>query len=108
MHIHHNQEEIQVLKLIGAPNAFITRPFLYMGMWYGLLGAIIGILFVTGFMWGVGIAVRELAYLYHMHFPLLGLSLQQAYTIVFLAILLSWLGAGLAVRRQLSSIEPYY
>ena len=34
-------EEIKVLKLVGATNAFITRPFLYSGAIYGLGGALI-------------------------------------------------------------------
>ena len=34
-------EEIKVLKLVGATNAFITRPFLYSGAIYGLGGALV-------------------------------------------------------------------
>ena len=30
------REEIIVIKLIGATNAFIRRPFLYLGLWLGL------------------------------------------------------------------------
>src|SRR5690606_15689932 len=37
--IFNRREEIEVSKLIGATNAFIRRPFLYSGLWYGLLGA---------------------------------------------------------------------
>ena len=105
--IHHRHEEIQVLKLIGATDAFITRPFLYSGIWYGMAGAIFAILFVNIFMLSVAVAVQELAAVYHMHYPLLGLSVKQAYSIVFVAICLGWIGANLSVRRQLSSIEPY-
>ena len=35
-----NKEEIQTMKLIGATNGFILRPYLYSGMWFGLLGAL--------------------------------------------------------------------
>lgn len=34
-----NKEEIQTMKLIGATDAYILRPYLYSGMWFGLLGA---------------------------------------------------------------------
>lgn len=105
--IHHRHEEIQVLKLIGATDAFITRPFLYSGIWYGMAGAIFAILFVNIFMLSIAFAVQELAAVYHMHYPLLGLSVKQAYSIVFVATCLGWIGANLSVRRQLSFIEPY-
>ena len=36
--IQNRYQEIIVTKLIGATDAFIRRPFLYGGVWYGLLG----------------------------------------------------------------------
>ncbi|EDM57086.1 cell division protein FtsX [Vibrio parahaemolyticus AQ3810] len=36
-----NKEEIQTMKLIGATDGFILRPYLYTGMWFGVLGAVI-------------------------------------------------------------------
>jgi cell division transport system permease protein len=105
--IHNRHEEIQVLKLIGATDSFILRPFLYSGMWYGMVGAIFAVLFVNIFMLSVAVAVQELASVYHMHYPLLGLTVKQAYLIVLAAVSLGWLGARLSVKRQLASIEPY-
>jgi len=105
--IHNRHEEIQVLKLIGATDAYILRPFLYSGIWYGLIGAVFAIFFVNIFMLSVAVAVQELATVYHMHYPLLGLSVKQAYLIVVTAVFLGWLGARLSVKRQLASIEPY-
>ncbi|STX29834.1 cell division transport system permease protein [Legionella beliardensis] len=105
--LHNRKGEVQLLKLIGATDAFILRPFLYTGIWYGMLGAIFAVFFINIFMLSVAIAVRELSSAYHMHYPLLGLSVRQAYLIVFAAIFLGWLGARLTIKRQLSSIEPY-
>jgi cell division transport system permease protein len=36
--IENRREEIEVTKLIGASNAFVRRPFLWTGFWYGLFG----------------------------------------------------------------------
>jgi cell division transport system permease protein len=105
--IHNRHEEIQVLKLIGATDSFIIRPFLYSGVWYGMVGAIFAVLFVNIFMLSVAVAFQELASVYHMNYPLLGLTVKQAYFIVLVAIFLGWLGAKLSVKRQLASIEPY-
>ena len=34
-----NKDEIQTMKLIGATDSFILRPYIYVGMWFGVLGA---------------------------------------------------------------------
>ena len=44
--IQNRYQEIIVTKLIGATDAFIRRPFLYGGVWYGMLGGIISWLIV--------------------------------------------------------------
>ncbi|KTD64397.1 permease-like cell division protein FtsX [Legionella spiritensis] len=105
--IHSRYEEIQVLKLIGATDAFIVRPFLYMGIWYGMAGAVFAVLLVNIFMLSIAVTAQDLAASYQMHYPLLGLSVKQAYLIVLTAVILGWIGARLSVKRQLASIEPY-
>lgn len=105
--IHNRHDEIRVLKLIGASDQFIVRPFLYTGVWYGLIGAVFAVLFVNIFMLSLAVGLQELALAYHMHYPFKGLTVFQAYLIVLAAVSLSWLGARLAVKRQLASIEPY-
>lgn len=105
--IHNRQEEIQILKLIGASDPFILRPFLYSGIWYGMAGAILAVFLVNIFILSLGIVVNQLAVVYQMHYPLAGLSIRQILLLVLFAIILGWLGARLSVKRQLASIEPY-
>ncbi|RUR18017.1 cell division protein FtsX [Legionella sp. km535] len=105
--IRNRQEEIQILKLIGATDAFILRPFLYSGIWYGMAGAICAVFLVNIFILSLGIVVNQLAIAYQMHYPLAGLSIRQILILVLFAIILGWLGARLSVKRQLASIEPY-
>lgn len=104
--LHSRQEEIQVLKLIGAKDPFILRPFLYSGVWYGALGAVFAIFMVNIFIFSLGAAVNQLAVAYQMHYPLAGLSMRQILLLVLFAIILGWMGARLSVKRQLASIEP--
>ncbi len=99
-------EEIQVLKLIGAKDSFIVRPFLYTGLWYGLGGAILAVLLVNIFLLSLTIGANQLAMAYEMHFSLIGLSVRQISLLVLTAMILSWLGAFVAVKRQLQVIEP--
>lgn len=105
--IRNRQEEIQILKLIGATDAFILRPFLYSGIWYGMAGAVLAVFLVNIFILSLGVVVNQLAVAYQMHYPLSGLSIRQILLLILFAIILGWLGARLSVKRQLASIEPY-
>lgn len=104
LHSHH--EEIQVLKLIGAADSFILRPFLYSGIWYGLSGAIVAALFVHVFILSLAMAANGLATAFQMHYSLTGLTLWQILCLLGTASILGWLGARFSVKHQLTSIEP--
>ena len=41
------KDEIEIMKLVGATNAFVRIPFVLEGMWLGILGAIIPLAFVS-------------------------------------------------------------
>lgn len=104
--IHSRYEEIQVLKLIGATDSFIARPFLYSGLWYSFFGSIFAVLFVNLVMLSLMSAIKQLSTVYQIQYPFLGLSVVQAYLLVLIATFLGWLGAQLSVKRQLALIEP--
>jgi cell division transport system permease protein len=106
--IQNRSEEIQVLKLIGATDGFIVRPFLYSGIWYGLFGALVAILLVNLFLLSLVVAANQLAEAYSMQYPFHGLPLQQTLLLLVSAAILGWLGARLSVKRQLAAIEPCY
>lgn len=104
--LHSRHEEIQVLKLIGAKDSFILRPFLYSGVWYGVIGAVFAIFLVNIFILSLGMAVNQLAVAYKINYSLDLLSMRQILLLIIFAIILGWLGARLSVKRQLASIEP--
>jgi cell division transport system permease protein len=100
------QTEIRVIKLVGGTNAFVRRPFLYTGFWYGLLGGAIAwltllltLLFVSG-------PVNRLASLYDSQFTLNWLGGQMFIALPLFGLVLGVLGAWLAVGRHLNDIEP--
>jgi len=43
------KEEIGIMKLVGATNNFVRIPFLFEGIWLGMLGAILPIIIITVF-----------------------------------------------------------
>ena len=104
--IQNRQEEIKVIKLIGATNAFIRRPFLYTGFWYGLSGGLLAWLLSSLSVSLLADSVDRLALLYSSDFQLMGLTFSEAMSLVGFSCLLGLAGSWLAVSRQLSSIEP--
>lgn len=108
LEIQNRREEIEITKLIGATNAFIRRPFLYSGFWYGISGAVLaGVLVELAFVQLHG-PVRQLAGLYQSGFSLQTLSLQDVFLLLACGAALGLLGAWLAVSRHLAAIEPGY
>lgn len=97
MAIHNRYEETHVLTFIGASNAYIIRPFLYMGVFYGLSGALLAMLFVHLITLNLASLINQLAETYEMHFVFAGLSFEQGLLLLLLAITLGWIGARLSV-----------
>ena len=98
--------EIEVSKLIGATDAFIRRPFYYLGLLQGLAGGLVAIAIVSGGLALLNREVRVLAESYGSGFRFSPLSAADTLAIVLFAGLLGWLGAQLSVSRHLREIEP--
>ncbi|SDS94775.1 cell division protein FtsX [Halopseudomonas litoralis] len=104
--IESRRNEILVIKLVGGTDAFIRRPFLYLGVLYGLLAGILAwLLLAAGLVW-LNSTVREVAALYQSDFELAGMPLQDGVTLLGGAILLGLVGAWLAVGRHAREMEP--
>ncbi|MDT8383555.1 MAG: permease-like cell division protein FtsX [Gammaproteobacteria bacterium] len=99
-------QEIVVTKLIGATNAFIRRPFLYTGLWYGLMGAVVAWLLVAILLGLLSAPVNRLSFLYNSRFSLGGLDLQTVAVLLASGVGLGLLGSWLAVGKHLKAIEP--
>ncbi len=104
--IENRRDEILVAKLVGGTDAFVRRPFLYTGVWYGLGGGIVALIILQLSLWWLNGPVRELAALYNSELTLSGLPLDGVFGLLLVAVVLGWLGAWLAVRRHLDAIEP--
>lgn len=100
------KEEIEVMKLVGATDAFIHRPFLLTGLWYGVVGGVIAWLAV-GLMsvWMEG-AVSQVAGVYNSQFQLTGLDVIEVLLMFGLAIGLGLAGSYFSVMRYIKDIEP--
>lgn len=104
--IENRRQEIEIAKLFGATDAFIRRPFLYSGLLYGAMGAVIAWLLVwTGFQL-LGGPLERLTALYSGEFRLRGLEPWAGAVLLASGALLGLLGSWLSVGRHLAAIEP--
>jgi len=99
--------EIELMALVGATHAFVRRPFLYVGAWYGLLGGIVAGAVVT-----LGVALIQppaarLAALYGTELQVAGLDATALAALLVGGPLLGLLGAWLAVGRHLAACAPH-
>jgi len=100
------KDEIILSKLIGATDAFIRRPFYYLGLTQGILGALAALGMVYVCMLILNMSILELAQLYGSDFRLGFFGIADCLTLVTFAAALGWIGAYLSVSRHLADIEP--
>jgi cell division transport system permease protein len=100
------RDEIEVEKLCGASDAFIRRPFLYHGAFYGLAGAVIAALVLAAGLMLLHGPVQRLAMLYGGELSLGAPSAGQWVLLFLIGPVLGLAGAWLSVGRQLRHIEP--
>ncbi|QTH70775.1 permease-like cell division protein FtsX [Pseudoalteromonas xiamenensis] len=98
--------EIQVMKLVGATNSFIHTPFLWTGIWYGVIGGFIAFICLTLMMWWLESAVHRVAGVYQTDFVMTGLSGSEFGILLSMAIELGFFGSFLSVNRYIKEIEP--
>lgn len=101
MDIQSRAEEIEVLQLVGASRAFVRRPYLYAGLWYGGGAGLIAVLLVLALEAAVAGPVTRLAAVYAGRLQFSGLPAALLLLVPVAAALLGWLGARLVSARQL-------
>lgn len=98
-------KEINVMQLLGATDYFITRPFLYMAMFYGLLGSLLAILFSSITVGYFADIVRYVAEMFTVTFEITLFDFSEFLFIVVASIFLAWLSAQLATNRYLRRLD---
>lgn len=106
MDILSRRAEIEIVKLIGASDSFIRRPFLYSGLWYGLAGGLMAALLLVVIFQLIAQPVANLAGLYGSEFQLRGLDLPTIGVLIGAGGFLGWIGSWIAATRHMRRIEP--
>jgi cell division transport system permease protein len=106
LNILNKYDEIVVMKLVGATDAFIHRPFLYTGFWYGLLGGLMAWFAVIIILWWMDSSITTFAAMYQKEFNITGLTGSALFTMLGLSVLLGLMGSLISVQRHVGQIEP--
>lgn len=98
-------EEIEILALVGAGDAFVRQPFLYTGLWYGLMGGLLSILLLSLTLLYLGRPLGLLLETYGTVFSMRGLGGYNTLWVLSVGGLLGWLGAWISVQRYLRQLR---
>ena len=104
--IENRRDEIEVTKLLGATNAFVRRPFLWSGFWYGLFGGLMALALVLLGLHLLEGPIARLAGLYQSNLAVSSLSVEEGAAIVAVGVVLGWVGSWLTAARHMRRIEP--
>jgi cell division transport system permease protein len=94
-------EEIGVLLLLGASRAFVRRPYLYAGIWYGLFSGLLAAVLAVLIEFALAGPVARLSQAYQGKLQVGGLPLWLLLAVPLVAAALGWLGARLVSAWQL-------
>ena len=104
--IENRREEIEVTKLIGASNAFVRRPFLWTGFWYGLFGGAFALVLVQTGLYLLKDPVTRLAGLYQGQIAVESLGIGESGTLILGAVFLGLFASWVTTARHMRRIEP--
>lgn len=104
--IQSRSQEIEVLQLVGASAAFVRRPYLYAGLWLGLLSGVVAValtLLLEAVLAGPAARVDAA---WGGRLGLVALDVTPLLALLLAAAMLGWLGARIASARHLAADEP--
>jgi len=104
--IQSRRDEITVVKMVGGTDAYVRRPFLYSGLLFGLFGAVVAAIILTGLGFWLAGPVDTLALLYQSQFSITGLGFGGFVALLLIGGSVGLIGAWLAVGQHLRNIQP--
>lgn len=103
--VYSSQTNIEVMKLLGATDQFILRPFLYTGMIYAILGGLLACLFSSLVIGYFTSAVKYVTDIFAVQFELHGVNLAEFLFLIIVCTLVGYIGAWLAATRHIKLLE---
>lgn len=103
--IESRKDEVQVFLLLGATHRYVRRPFLYLGAWYGAFGGLVGCVLLWLVSRFLGARLTPLLQSYGQDSVALTLHPTEPLLLLLASVLISLIGARLALWRHIRAIE---
>ncbi len=100
-------DELRVLKMVGATQGQIRRPFLYFGAIYGFGGGVIAAMLIALTLVVIEPPLQSLLGSYRQELQLAGFNMLFLLMILLVGCILGVMGALLAVRQRLKYLELF-
>ncbi len=100
------RDTINVMKLIGATDGFILRPFLNGGAMLGFCGALLSLILSEGLVWRLETVVTQVASVFGTTFDLHGLGWDESLLLLLISAMIGWIAAYLATVQHLRRFTP--
>ncbi len=105
LELQNSRDEIQIAQLVGATRAFIRRPFLYSGFWYGLIAGAVAWILVGLMILLIQQPLDKLIGLYDGQFSIRFFSLKETLLLLVISIGLGVTGAWMVLHQQIQQLR---
>lgn len=103
--VYSSRADIDVMKLLGATDQFILRPYLYTGMIYALLGGFVAAIFSSFIIGYFTSAVKYVTDIFAVQFALNGLSIGELIFLLVCCLVMGYVGAWIAAKRHIALLD---
>lgn len=103
--VYSSQAGIKVMKLLGATEGFILRPFIYTGIIYGVLGALFAGLFSALIIGYFTSAVQYVTDIFAVSFNLSGLGLGEMLFLLIICAAIGYISAWISAKKYIQQVE---
>lgn len=104
LNIFARRQTIMVMQLIGATEGFILRPFLYNGIFTGLISAILALVLSKVFILQIDSTMLQVSDVFGTIVNINGLSWDESLLIILFSMIIGWFSAFIATKKYLNKM----
>ncbi|OCG06895.1 cell division protein FtsX [Gilliamella sp. wkB178] len=102
LNIFARRQTIVVMQLIGATEGFILRPFLYNGIFIGLVSSVLALILSEVFILQIDAIILNVSDVFGTIFTIKGLVWDECILIILFSMIIGWLSALITTKRYLN------
>jgi len=106
--VYSSRSSIDVMKLLGATDQFILRPYLYTGMIYAVLGGLVAAIFSSFIISYFTSAVKYVTDIFAVQFSLNGLGVGEFVFLLVCCLIMGYVGAWIVAKRHITLLDNHH